>query len=636
MLVHFSRKIALVAIPSLVLAAAGCNQSRGGGTGSSVAGATSGTAATGSAAIVVAPLRDWTVMVFVNATNNLEPGLLASVKAMETVGSSANVNVVVEMQTKTMPFGAPFDCQAKRMLMKKDADPARISSPGLALLGDVDTTSPDEIASFVTWTKTRFPARHYAIILNDHGGGWMGFGQDEVNHRRGSYAKLEAIASKSGAALGQRFDIFGFDACLNAAIEVQSLLAPVARIGLAHEESVPASWNYRAFLADLIQQPTMDGPALARTIVARTQSFVTGVDADEATEDGNINFQMSAIDLDKLPAVVSAFARYTNKNSANIAALLPALAVARARSLTFERVAPPNGGLMVDLGDLAAHLGAKTPDADLDATRSAIASAIIAQATSALNKNASGISIYFPTPDTGYTLNAASAGDYSETAFAKATGWDAYLAAYVTATATRSPSGAATTLTAGNGGLTFTVDATNTAQLSLNVANANGLSFGALDIDPTATTIPSAAVTNSVALSDGQTGVFAEWRVMIPGSGIYAARVQLVGPHTPGYSSVDVLCQRDPAGTSATLIGIAYRFPQDDGSTSYELVPARDLVGAVASPVHGDRSLGSPVGAEKLSVAVAPLPSGSYTLTLQPIDWATNGGAVAQMTMTVP
>ncbi|HZU99239.1 MAG TPA: clostripain-related cysteine peptidase [Planctomycetota bacterium] len=620
---------------------AGCNPSAGTNGGTSIAAATSG-----DAGAITPGVRDWTVMAFVNATNNLEPDLVASVKAMETVGSTPNVSIVVEMQTLTLPFSVPRDTQAKRMLMVKNSDPSRITSPALQVLGDVDGTSPTEIASFVSWAKSHFPARHYALILSDHGGGWSGFGRDDANHTTATAAKLAQLATDAGAALGQRFDIFGFDACLNAAIEVQTLLAPVARIGIGHEESVPASWNYSQFLADLVAQPAMDPTTLARAIVSRTAGFVKGVDGDEATEAGNVSFQMSAIDLDQLPAVVSAFGRFTSKNAGNLASLVPALAVARARALSFEKSDPgTNSGMFVDLGDVIAHLAAAVPDPDLTATSAAIAKAVIVQSRAALEQNATGLSIYWPTPDTGYTLNLGPQGNYSSTAFAQATGWDKYLGAYLLATAMLPP-GAAPTLTATQAAsgtqLSLGIDHANTAAVALDLSYG-GTSLGTIDIDPKATSVsfdPSVFV-----LSDGQSVIAPDWTVIVPGSGIYGAKLAIVGPNVQGSWAV-ALCQRDPSGSSATLIGLAYVALANDGSQSYVSVPAADLDGAVVMPyvsaldtsgnVTGVFEEKAPVSVSGLSLEKLPLQSGAYTVTLTAYDWAGNASAPATTTVTVP
>jgi len=594
-------------------------------------------------------------MVFVNADNNIEPDLVASVKAMETVGSTPNVSILVEMQTMTIPFGTPSDTQAKRLLITKDPNPNAVTSPALELLGDVDSTSPTTISDFVAWAKANFPAQHYALILNDHGGAWTGFGEDDVNHTSMSATKLTQLVAQSGQALGQRFDIFGFDTCLNAAIEVQMLLPPVAQIGIGSEESVPASWDYSQFLADLIAQPTMNGPTLAQSIITRTAAFVKGVDPNEDTEAGNVCFELTAIDLDKLPAVVSAFAQFTSQHLNGITSLMPQLGVARARSLSFWKTnAGANGGEMVDLGDLMTKLSAQgIQDPALAATKAAISAAVLYQTSAALEKNATGISLFWPTADQQGTLNWGSAGDYSTIPFAQQTSWDQYLQAYFNMTTALTQMQNPPVLTSQSSSaassnapvqLTFTVDTTNTAVLGQNLSfttdNTTWSSAGTLDLAPSTTTATWDGTT--IALTDGQQTSLLDWSVVQPGSSLYCANAQLSGANVQTNTAV-VLLRIDPTGKIASLLGVYYVWPDKvAGTNSFEQAPAGDLAGATLTPMLGaydangnstGQTAATALSATNLSATRATVPAGTYSVALLAMDWATNwGSALANVT----
>jgi hypothetical protein len=606
---------------------------------------------------VAAVGSSWTIMVFSNSDNNIEADQVAAVNAMETVGSTAAVSVVVQIQTKTIPFGAPLDTQAKRLFIQKDGDPTRIGSPTIEALGDVDGTSPAAIAQFVGWARQNYPAQHYALILSDHGGAWTGFGQDDVNNTTGSVTKLAQLVTQSGQALGQRFDIFGFDTCLNAAIEVQSLLAPVAAIGIGCEESVPASWNYSQFLADLAANPEMDARTLAKAIVTRTGSFTHSVNADESTETGNVNFQMSALDLDKLPAVVTAFQDFTSRNRASLASLLPTLEIARARSLSFWKPDQHNDvGYMVDLGDFASQLSLAHQDPALPAIRAAIADAVILEVAGRLEQRATGISIFWPAAAINGSLDWGSYGNYSTTAFAQATGWDQYLNAFWTTTSalTQNPSPpivappqpATGASPAAPLELAFTVDTKDTAALGAALLCSAGSSaqafIGTFDLAPGATSATWDGT--ALVLTAGSQTSFLDWQSIIPGAGLYTADVQLSGSQNLATSQATVAVSIDSTGTP-TLMGIYYVWPDKVAQTnSFEAAPASDLVGATLTPVirtldaSGNFAapiLGDSIPVAGMALAKTAVPSGSYTIAIQAIDYASNLG-VGFASVTIP
>ena len=137
--------------------------------------------------------KEWTVMVFMNAKNDLAQSAMFGLSGkwaekdlaeMKKVGTTGKVNVVVDYGTAGKG--------AKRMLIGK-----------AGLLGGGETVySQDAQADqgdyrraieFVKWAKTTFPARHYMFIIWNHGLGWID-------------PKMEQAPSGTGGAKGISFD----------------------------------------------------------------------------------------------------------------------------------------------------------------------------------------------------------------------------------------------------------------------------------------------------------------------------------------------------------------------------------------------------------------------------------------------
>jgi hypothetical protein len=179
--------------------------------------------------------------------------------------------------------------------------------------GEQDMSDWQVLRDFGIWAVQHYPARHYAYIMWDHGAGWRapppkplfkGFSNDdhpgggEISISNGDYAS--ALAGIT-AALGDKLDIVGFDACLMGMWEVAEASAPYARYLLASSETEPGDgWPYHGFLPGLINDPTMTAEELAISVV------------DAYYNESSWNDTLSVSDLDTIPdlrAPMDAFAQ---------------------------------------------------------------------------------------------------------------------------------------------------------------------------------------------------------------------------------------------------------------------------------------------------------------------------------------
>ena len=118
--------------------------------------------------------KEWTVMVFMNAKNDLSDSHLLGmvgkwaekdIKEMKEVGTTDKVNVVVEHGIKGKG--------SRRLLIEKKGS---ILSSGEKVYGEypnADMGDYKRVVEFVQWSKKTFPARHYVLVLWNHGLGWI-------------------------------------------------------------------------------------------------------------------------------------------------------------------------------------------------------------------------------------------------------------------------------------------------------------------------------------------------------------------------------------------------------------------------------------------------------------------------------
>jgi hypothetical protein len=116
----------------------------------------------------------WTFMVYLDADNDLESFGIKDFNEMEKIGSSAEVNIIVQIDRI-----AGYDntngnwTGTKRYRVTQDANTSQISSAVIQDMGEVNMGDPATLTAFITWATTSYPAEHYALVLWDHGGGWQ-------------------------------------------------------------------------------------------------------------------------------------------------------------------------------------------------------------------------------------------------------------------------------------------------------------------------------------------------------------------------------------------------------------------------------------------------------------------------------
>ncbi|MCX7806940.1 MAG: clostripain-related cysteine peptidase, partial [Planctomycetota bacterium] len=119
----------------------------------------------------------WTFMVYMGADNNLEWAGIEDFLEMASVGSTADVNIVVQFD-RTPCFDTRYKnwSLANRFHIGAGMEP--YPKCAVADWGDgrgareVNMGDPRNLTDFVKWAAENFPAERYALVLWNHGGGW--------------------------------------------------------------------------------------------------------------------------------------------------------------------------------------------------------------------------------------------------------------------------------------------------------------------------------------------------------------------------------------------------------------------------------------------------------------------------------
>jgi hypothetical protein len=226
-------------------------------------------------------------MVYLDADNNLESAGIDDINEMEMVGSTSEVNIVV--QVDRVPYsvlassnqGYADDTSngnwttTRRYYVTQDFNPVLINSTLKIDLGELNMGDPQTLVDFANWAANNYPAKKYLLVIWNHGGGFRSLNlakdiawDDTNGGDKITMPELEDALSMISAQIGKNIDIVGMDACLMAMTEVAYQIKDYADILVTSEESEPeGGWPYDTILSQLVSNPLMSPEELATDIV---------------------------------------------------------------------------------------------------------------------------------------------------------------------------------------------------------------------------------------------------------------------------------------------------------------------------------------------------------------------------------
>ncbi len=210
--------------------------------------------------------KDWALLVYMEAENDLSPYALLDLYEMEAgyqsgdrrAGSTLKTDVVVEADTAGNTGIRRYHMFQSKKVYNDDITkeeilrwtPAHVESPVITLINEAQEkrthTTAARLTRFLDWGMREYPAEHYMVVIWGHGQGWtaspddrstglrhQGFGGLLFDHATGGYLDIPTLsgvlASVGNDTLeGQKIDIYAADACLMQMAEVATEIADYA------------------------------------------------------------------------------------------------------------------------------------------------------------------------------------------------------------------------------------------------------------------------------------------------------------------------------------------------------------------------------------------------------------------------
>jgi hypothetical protein len=352
----------------------------------------------------------WTVMVYISGDNNLEDFVVSDIETeLAPIGSSANVQVVALADRAPGYDTSRGDWQTTKLF---HVTKGMLATPESAVAdwGERDFGDKQTLIDFVTWTKSNYPADHYALYFWGHGWNWHpGYVmRDDTDNDTLDMEEVKAALPSIGF-----IDMVGFDGCNMASIEVQMLWHGHATAVSHSQEWVGGEGiQYDLVLEQLTANPYMGADQVA---IATTQSASSDKTWSAVAVDGRFDALISAVNQWSI-ALKDGLG--TNRKKYD-----------QAFTATRSFWQAP---MDKDLYDMAYEINSRVSDQTIKNKSQAVMSAVSSVVLSERHVNAyadvHGITIYHISKATEKDSNY----NYYRTTldFALQTGWDEFLDAY--------------------------------------------------------------------------------------------------------------------------------------------------------------------------------------------------------------
>jgi len=171
--------------------------------------------------------KAWTILIYANGNNELEPEMLQAMLNAEKVGSTPDVNVVIQLgrakyelvkliRQGVNPKTAGKWSGVRRYLVAKGSS---------SLVGNLKSTNmanPKKLYDFIIWGIRFYPANKYMLILGGHGYQFVGMMTDYSQKAPYIMGLPEMVRAIDIAAneMGRKIDTLVLDTCYFNSIEV--------------------------------------------------------------------------------------------------------------------------------------------------------------------------------------------------------------------------------------------------------------------------------------------------------------------------------------------------------------------------------------------------------------------------------
>jgi hypothetical protein len=233
----------------------------------------------------------WTVMVYISGDNDLEPYVISDIETeLAAVGSTNDVQVIALADRGPGTSTGPGDWKQTLLFHVSNGMMADEAS-ALEDWGEKNMADPQTLIDFVSWSKSNYPADHYALYFWGHGWNWHPdfVMRDDTNDDTMDYHEKKTAIPSLGF-----IDVIGYDGCNMASIEIFNLWHGHATAVTSSQEFVFSEGiQYDLVLEQLNANPNMTADQLA---IATSQTATSDKTWSAVAVDRRFDVLITAVD----------------------------------------------------------------------------------------------------------------------------------------------------------------------------------------------------------------------------------------------------------------------------------------------------------------------------------------------------
>lgn len=173
-------------------------------------------------------IKNWTILIYADGNNELEPEIWKSKLDAEKVGSSDNINVIMQIGRASRQLAKiirPFDSipeenehwtGVRRYYIQISA------SILISDLGKINMADPHNLYNFIIWGIKTYPSKHFMLILAGHGVSFIAAMTDlsqDIPYAMG-IPQMCRVLNMIQKDTGVKIDILVLDMCCMNTIEI--------------------------------------------------------------------------------------------------------------------------------------------------------------------------------------------------------------------------------------------------------------------------------------------------------------------------------------------------------------------------------------------------------------------------------
>ncbi|MCM1989293.1 clostripain-related cysteine peptidase [Oceanirhabdus seepicola] len=172
--------------------------------------------------------KNWTILIYADGNNELEPEIWKSKIDAEKVGSSDNINVVMQIARESRELAKII--RPNEIIPENDEEWVGVrryyimntKSKLIKDLGKLNMADPHNLYDFIKWGMENYEAKHYMVVLASHGASFIAALSDlsmDAPYMMGVPQMCKAL-NMILEDVGHNIDILVMDMCYMNSIEI--------------------------------------------------------------------------------------------------------------------------------------------------------------------------------------------------------------------------------------------------------------------------------------------------------------------------------------------------------------------------------------------------------------------------------